>query len=190
VIIKLIAGLGNPGSQYEKTRHNAGFWFVDALASQLGLRFRAESVFQGDLVRFEHDRQVVLLLKPSTFMNHSGRAVARVAGYFKLAAGDILVVHDELEFLPGVVRVKMGGGHGGHNGLRDIIAQVGAADFARLRIGIGRPNDKSQVSQYVLDRPSKDDAGQIASAIDKAMSQMNDLLDGNIQRVMNVLNAG
>ncbi len=188
--LKLIAGLGNPGSQYEKTRHNAGFWFVDALASQFGVQFKGEAVFQGELARFDRGKQAILLLKPATFMNHSGRSVACVARYLKLEPDEILVVHDELEFLPGVVKLKVGGGHGGHNGLRDIIAHMGSPNFARLRIGIGRPVEKNHVSQYVLDRPGKCDSGQIASAIDRAMSYAGDILDGNIQNAMKALNSG
>ncbi len=187
--LRLIAGLGNPGVQYEKTRHNAGFWFVDGIADRLNVHFRPEAAFQGELARLEYGGNTVLLLKPATYMNHSGRSVGSVLRYFKINPAEMLVAHDELEFLPGVVRLKVAGGHGGHNGIRDIIAQTGSADFARLRIGIGRPPDKSRVSQYVLENPGKTEAGQIAAAIDRVMDHAEAMLDGHIQKVMNSLNA-
>ncbi len=187
--LKLIAGLGNPGVQYQKTRHNAGFWFVDGIADRLNVDFRPEAAFQGELARLEYGGNTVLLLKPATYMNHSGRSVGSVLRYFKINPAEMLVAHDELEFLPGVVRLKVAGGHGGHNGIRDIIAQTGSADFARLRIGIGRPPDKSRVSQYVLENPGKTEAGQIAAAIDRVMDHAEAMLDGHIQKVMNSLNA-
>ncbi len=187
--LRLIAGLGNPGVQYEKTRHNAGFWFVDGIADRLNVDFRPEAAFQGELARLEYGGNTVLLLKPATYMNHSGRSVGSVLRYFKINPAEMLVAHDELEFLPGVVRLKVAGGHGGHNGIRDIIAQTGSADFARLRIGIGRPPDKSRVSQYVLENPGKTEAGQIAAAIDRVMDHAEAMLDGHIQKVMNSLNA-
>jgi PTH1 family peptidyl-tRNA hydrolase len=187
--LKLIVGLGNPGVQYEKTRHNAGFWFVDGIADRLNVHFRPEAAFQGELARLEYGGNTVLLLKPATYMNHSGRSVGSVLRYFKINPAEMLVAHDELEFLPGVVRLKVAGGHGGHNGIRDTIAQTGSADFARLRIGIGRPLDKSRVSQYVLENPGKTEAGQIASAIDRVMDHAGAMLDGHMQKVMNSLNA-
>jgi PTH1 family peptidyl-tRNA hydrolase len=187
--LRLIAGLGNPGVQYEKTRHNAGFWFMDGIADRLNVHFRPEAAFQGELARLEYGGNTVLLLKPATYMNHSGRSVGSVLRYFKINPAEMLVAHDELEFLPGVVRLKVAGGHGGHNGIRDIIAQTGSADFARLRIGIGRPPDKSRVSQYVLENPGKTEAGQIAAAIDRVMDHAEAMLDGHIQKVMNSLNA-
>lgn len=187
--LRLIAGLGNPGVQYEKTRHNAGFLFMDGIADRLNVHFRPETAFQGELARLEYGGNTVLLLKPATYMNHSGRSVGSVLRYFKINHAEMLVAHDELEFLPGVVRLKVAGGHGGHNGIRDIIAQTGSADFARLRIGIGRPPDKSRVSQYVLENPGKTEAGQIAAAIDRVMDHAEAMLDGHIQKVMNSLNA-
>lgn len=186
---KLMVGLGNPSAQYEKTRHNAGFWFIEAAARQYGASFRSEPVFQGDLARFEYAGRPILLLKPATYMNHSGRAVGSVARYYKIEAGDILVVHDELEFEPGMVRLKVGGGHGGHNGIKDILAHMGTADFPRLRIGIGRPTDRSQVSHYVLNPPGRMEGEQISVGMSRALGYLADIMDGNIQKVMNNLNA-
>jgi len=186
---RLIVGLGNPGSQYEKTRHNAGFWFVDELSRHYRAGFRVESVFQGELAKFEREGNIFLLLKPATYMNHSGRSVGSVARYYKIDPAGILVAHDELEFAPGLVRLKQGGGHGGHNGLKDIIAHLGSADFARLRLGIGRPAEKHQVSHYVLDNPGRLEGEQITAAINQVMGYMDEVMAGNLEKVMNRLNA-
>ncbi|MDR0481118.1 MAG: aminoacyl-tRNA hydrolase, partial [Gallionellaceae bacterium] len=132
--IKLIAGLGNPGREYEATRHNAGFWWVEQFARAQGADFRAENKFHGDFARAQSGGHEVFLLKPQTFMNHSGRAVSAVAQFYRIEPSQILVVHDELDLLPGSVKLKFGGGHGGHNGLKDIAAQLGSKDFWRLRI--------------------------------------------------------
>lgn len=185
--IDLIVGLGNPGGNYEQTRHNAGFWFVDAMARQSGT-FRSESKFQGDVCKISLSGHDCWLLKPATFMNRSGQSVAALAGFYKIPAENILVVHDELDLPPGVARLKQGGGHGGHNGLRDIIARLGA-DFMRLRIGIGHPGSKEQVVDYVLQRPSLADRQQIDSAIAAALAVMPELLCGEAQRAMNQLHS-
>lgn len=185
--IDLIVGLGNPGGNYEQTRHNAGFWFVDALARQSGT-FRSESKFQGDVCKISLSGHDCWLLKPATFMNRSGQSVTALAGFYKVPAENILVVHDELDLPPGVARLKQGGGHGGHNGLRDIIARLGA-DFMRLRIGIGHPGSKEQVVDYVLQRPSLADRQQIDSAIAAALAVMPELLCGEAQRAMNQLHS-
>ena len=186
---KLIVGLGNPTAQYEKTRHNAGFWFIEAVARQYGANFRSDPVFQGDVARFDYAAANILLLKPVTYMNHSGRAVGSVARFYKIEPGEIFVVHDELEFAPGVVRLKIGGGHGGHNGIKDIVSHIGSADFPRLRIGIGRPADRSQVSHYVLNHPGRVDAEQISIGIDRALEYFADIMEGNILQAMNSLNS-
>ncbi len=185
--IDLVVGLGNPGGNYEQTRHNAGFWFVDALARQSGT-FRSESKFQGDVCKISLSGHDCWLLKPATFMNRSGQSVTALAGFYKIPAENILVVHDELDLPPGVARLKQGGGHGGHNGLRDIIARLGA-DFMRLRIGIGHPGSKEQVVDYVLQRPSLADQQQIDSAIAAALAVMPELLCGEAQRAMNQLHS-
>ena len=137
--IKLIVGLGNPGNQYEKTRHNAGFWFIDTLASQLGETLKHESKFHGEVVKTAINYRNVWLLKPDTFMNKSGLAIAALANFYKIEPEEILIVHDELDIPPGSIRFKVGGGHGGHNGLRDTVAKMGSKSFQRLRVGIGHP---------------------------------------------------
>lgn len=185
--VDLIVGLGNPGGEYEHTRHNAGFWFVDALARQHGGSFRLEPKFQGEVCRISLAGNDCWLLKPVTFMNRSGQAVTAMAGFYKIPAGNnILVVHDELDLPPGVARLKQGGGHGGHNGLRDIVTRLGA-DFMRLRIGIGHPGSKEQVIGYVLQRPSLADRQRIDAALDAALGVMPELLRGEVQRAMNSL---
>jgi peptidyl-tRNA hydrolase, PTH1 family len=172
--IRLIVGLGNPGAEYAPTRHNVGFWFVDALAQSQA--FKAEARFHGELSRLSRRGQDLRLLKPSTYMNHSGRSVAAVSRYFEIPPEQILIAHDELDLPVGTVRLKQGGGHAGHNGLRDTINLLGSRDFWRLRIGIDHPGDRSLVLGYVLGRPSRADALLI-----------DDLLDGRFQVAMNRL---
>jgi len=152
-MIKLIVGLGNPGRQYEKTRHNAGFLFLDTLADQLGCTWVNESKFQGIFTQGKIANTPVMLLKPDTFMNRSGQSVGKIARYYKLQPEEILVVHDELDFNPGIVKLKKDGGHAGHNGLRDIIAHLNSNQFYRLRIGIGRPAAGKFVAVFVLSSP-------------------------------------
>ena len=187
--VKLIVGLGNPTAQYEKTRHNAGFWFLDGLARRYGIILRPESRFQGEFGRHEVDGRSVFMLKPSTYMNRSGQSVAAVATYYKIAAGEILVVHDELDLPPGVIRLKVGGGHGGHNGLRDIVAHMGTQNFPRLRLGIGHPGDRLQVSNYVLGAPGRDDERSINEAINRGLGEIDILVRGGYAAVMNRLNS-
>jgi len=187
--VKLIVGLGNPTAQYEKTRHNAGFWFLDDLSSLLGVGFKAESRFLGVFGRTDIEGKPLYLLKPSTYMNRSGQSVAAVAGYFKVAAEEILVVHDELDLSPGMVRLKLGGGHGGHNGLRDIISHVGTSKFLRLRLGIGHPGDRSMVSDYVLSQPSRAEADCIGKAMGRALSEVAAIVRGEAVAAMNRLNS-
>jgi PTH1 family peptidyl-tRNA hydrolase len=190
--IRLIVGLGNPGPEYASTRHNVGFWFVDALTPAIDQRqgptgFKAEARFHGELGRLSRRGRDLRLLKPSTYMNHSGRSVAAVCRYFEISPEQVLVAHDELDLPVGTVRLKQGGGHAGHNGLRDTINLLGTRDFWRLRIGIDHPGDRSQVINYVLGRPSREDAIRIEEALRDAEGIVDDCLDGRFQMAMNRL---
>ena len=186
--LKLIVGLGNPGPAYARTRHNAGFELVDELAGAAGASFARAARHRGELARARIADQELWLLKPLTFMNLSGGPVTSVAGYYRIPAGEILVAHDELDFAPGVVRLKQGGGAGGHNGLRDVIAHVGE-EFWRLRIGIGHPADRSAVLDYVLGRPPAEEAAQIRSAVHAAAEVVPVLLCEGPQKAMNRLHS-
>lgn len=188
--IRLIVGLGNPGPDYAATRHNVGYWFVDALAAAHGGVFRSEGKFHGELCRLTLGGADLRLLKPSTYMNRSGQSVAAVSRYFDIPAEAILVAHDELDLPVGKVRLKQGGGHAGHNGLRDTIAVLGSAEFWRLRIGIDHPGERGQVIGYVLGRPSQEDAAAIREALDQAQGVSADLLVGRYQAAMNRLHGG
>jgi PTH1 family peptidyl-tRNA hydrolase len=188
--IRLIVGLGNPGPDYAATRHNVGFWFVDAFAAVHGGSFRLEGKFHGELCRMALGGADLRLLKPATYMNRSGQSVAAVSRYFDIPPEAILVAHDELDLPVGKVRLKQGGGHAGHNGLRDTIAVLGSAEFWRLRIGIDRPGERGQVIGYVLGRPSEDDATAIREALDQARGVSGDLLVGRYQAAMNRLHSG
>ena len=185
--IQLVVGLGNPGAEYVLTRHNAGFWFVDALARAYGATFKHERKFNGDVCRITIGGHDLRLLKPDTFMNRSGQAVQPLASYLKIPAEAILVAHDDLDLPTGTVRLKRGGGHGGHNGLRDISTQIGA-DYYRLRFGIGRPGSQ-EVIDYVLKRASEDEQTEIMEAISAAIDAMPDLLDGKTEPVMHTLHS-
>ena len=187
--IRLVIGLGNPGPDYALTRHNAGFWLVDKLVDAYHGEFRAEAKFHGLMARVPVGGQDLRLLKPSTYMNHSGRAVAAVARYFDIPAEQILIAYDELDLPPGRAKLKHGGGHAGHNGMRDSIAALGSRDFWRLRIGIGHPGDKSRVIGYVLGRPSQADAAAILDVADDAVRAIPDLVEGRFQLAMNRLHA-
>lgn len=182
--IRLIVGLGNPGREYEATRHNVGFDWVDALADEHKLTFHSEARFHGLSARGMLYGQELWLLKPQTFMNLSGRAVAALAHFYKIAPDEILVVHDELDLPPGVARLKMGGGHGGHNGLKDIITQLGSKDFWRLRIGIGHPSDRAEVSHYVLNNPRREERELIDEALLRAQQVANSVVVGKIEAAM------
>ena len=187
-MIKLIVGLGNPGRQYQKTRHNAGFLFLDALAQELGCAWFNESRFQGLFAEGSVANSKIMLLKPDTFMNRSGQSVGKIARYYKLLPEEILVVHDELDFNPGTVRLKKDGGHAGHNGLRDIIAHLGAKEFYRLRIGIGRPTAGKVVADFVLSSPSKQEWELLVSAFDLSRSFIDQMVAGDMAAVMSKLN--
>ena len=184
--IDLIVGLGNPGSQYVRTRHNVGFWLLDRLA-EAGADLRTESKFQAEVGTLKLGGRRVALLKPTTFMNLSGQAVGAYARYYKIPPAAILVVHDELDLAPGTVRLKRGGGHGGHNGLRDITAQIGA-EFLRLRLGIGHPGSADKVVEYVLGNPPTDDRLAIEDAIARGVSVLPEVVAGQTDKIMNQLN--
>jgi PTH1 family peptidyl-tRNA hydrolase len=184
--LQLIVGLGNPGPEYQLTRHNAGFWFVDMLAAKYREQFRHQSKLQGDTCKIRIGTSELMLLKPQTFMNHSGRSVRAASDYFKIPPGQILVAYDELDLPLGTVRLKVGGGHGGHNGMRDIVAQLGA-DFWRLRIGIGHPGDKSQVVDYVLHRAPKDEEDQLLASVQGAMESLPAILEQGAEKAMNAM---
>jgi peptidyl-tRNA hydrolase, PTH1 family len=185
--VQLIVGLGNPGAQYVRTRHNAGFWFVDALAEQTQASFKTDRRYQCELAQAAIKGATIPLLKPTTFMNLSGAAVATYANYFRIPVDEILVVHDELDLAPGVVRLKRGGGHGGHNGLRDITAHLGA-DFIRLRLGIGHPGTSSEVVNYVLNSPPPSERTAIEEAIARGIEILPEIVAGKLAHVMNQLN--
>lgn len=185
--IHLVVGLGNPGKRYTETRHNAGFWFVDRVASARGVQWRSETRFFGDLAELASPGGKLRLLKPTTFMNESGRAVGAVARYFDLAPEQILVAHDEIDLPPGTVRLKRGGGHGGHNGLRDVIPQLGSTSFARLRIGVGHPGTKEQVIDYVLSRAGKEERSTIEHVLERVVADFDLLAAGKLEKVMNEL---
>ena len=188
--IKLIVGLGNPGSEYRGTRHNAGADFVEALARRYGATLQAESKFFGLSGRVTLSGHDLRLLIPTTFMNRSGKSVAAMAQFFKIAPGEILVAHDELDIPAGRARFKQGGGHGGHNGLRDIVPALGNnKNFHRLRIGIGHPGHASRVTGYVLGAPSADDRRRIDDCIDEAVAALPLLLDGDTTRAMTRLHS-
>jgi PTH1 family peptidyl-tRNA hydrolase len=188
--VKLIVGLGNPGKQYEQTRHNAGFWFVEEVARQFNVQFRPETKFLGEVVRIQSNDFDFFLLKPSTFMNRSGQSIQALAKFYKLSVTEILVVHDELDLPPGVAKLKKTGGHGGHNGLRDTISAFSSKDFLRLRLGIGHPGDRSQVVDYVLKAPSKTDFTLIDDAIYQASKILPDLLQDKLEQAMQTLHSG
>ena len=187
--IELIVGLGNPGPKYDATRHNVGFWFVDAIARQKGASLRPENKFHGEVGQVTIEGQTVRLLKPTTYMNHSGQSVRAVAQFYKITADNILVVHDELDIPPGALRLKKGGGHGGHNGLRDIISHLSSKEFTRLRLGIGHPGSSRDVTNYVLGRAGGEDQQLIEQAIDDALHYLPMIVQGEQQKAMNHLHS-
>ena len=188
-MIKLLVGLGNPGPEYEATRHNAGFWWVDAAAKQLGGRLSADRAYFGLVGRVNRPAGSVWLLQPQTYMNLSGKSVAALARFFKIAPQEILVVHDELDLLPGQLKLKAGGGHAGHNGLRDIHAQLGSADYWRLRLGIGHPGVKTEVADYVLRKPPASEREAIERSIEESLKHLDLMLDGAMQQAVMKLHA-
>ncbi|MFI4938435.1 MAG: aminoacyl-tRNA hydrolase [Candidatus Berkiellales bacterium] len=184
--IQLIVGLGNPGSEYASTRHNVGYWLVEKLCDQSSAKLELEQKFKG-LVAKISTPHLVRVLEPITFMNRSGQAVWSLAHFYKILPHEILVVHDDLDLPAGSARLKLDGGHGGHNGLRDIIAHLGTKNFYRLRIGIGHPGNKEEVLDYVLHRPSLSDKEKILTAIDHSLDVMSDIFQGNTEKAMNKL---
>lgn len=187
--IKCVVGLGNPGPKYADTRHNAGFWFVDALAREHGAVLRAENKFSGELARIQGRQGDCWLLKPMTYMNHSGRAVAALCSFYRIDPSQLLVAYDELDLAPGMARLKTGGGHGGHNGMRDITAALGSKEFHRLRLGIGHPGHRDAVVGYVLSRPGKTEQAAIKNGIDEALRVWDLVQVGEMRRAMNALHA-
>ena len=187
--IQLIAGLGNPGNEYEKTRHNAGYWFIDQLVSRYNVTLKNESKFLGEVGRVTLSSQSVWLIKPGAFMNRSGQSIAALARFYKIPPEQILLVHDELDLSPGVVKLKQGGGHGGHNGLRDSIAQLASKNFYRLRLGIGHPGSKEQVEGFVLGKTPQAEKELIEFAIDKSMDSLDLIVQGDMQKAMNQIHS-
>jgi PTH1 family peptidyl-tRNA hydrolase len=183
-MIRLLVGLGNPGPEYEATRHNAGFWWVDAVARKLGTTLLPQRSYFGLAAKASTAQGAVWLLQPMTYMNLSGKSVAALARFFKIEPQEILVAHDELDLMPGQVKIKCGGGHAGHNGLRDIHAQLGSADYWRLRLGIGHPGVKAEVVDYVLRKPSAEHRELIEQTIARSVDALDLLLAGEMERAM------
>ena len=182
--IKLFVGLGNPGDKYAATRHNAGFWFIDAVAAQHNAELAMDAKMLGDVGKLNQESW---LLKPSTFMNNSGKAVATLANYYKILPSEILVAHDELDLPAGSAKLKFGGGHGGHNGLKDIHAALGTADYWRLRLGIDHPGDKNEVINYVLKAPTKTEMDALQASIHAACGVVDLLIKGEFESAMQKL---
>ncbi len=187
--IVLVAGLGNPGAQYADTRHNVAHWFIQQLQQQHQISFKMMSKFKGEVGHLSHNEQTVRVIVPNTYMNLSGQSVAPLAAFYQIPAQQILVIHDELDLAPGVIRLKIGGGHGGHNGLRDISTRLGSGDYNRIRIGIGHPGSANSVSGYVLSKPSRQDRQLIQTAIANAIKLMPKILSGDFPAAMNQLHS-
>ena len=188
-MIRLLVGLGNPGPEYEMTRHNAGFWFIDEVARQLGARLQPDRSYFGLVARVNRPEGPIWLLQPMTFMNLSGKSVSALARFFKIEPGEILVAHDELDVMPGDAKMKFGGSHAGHNGLKDIHAQLGSADYWRLRLGIGHPGVKAEVVNYVLRKPPSEERESIDKAIEQSLSALDLLLAGDMERALMKIHA-
>ena len=184
---QLLIGLGNPGTRYAATRHNAGAWLLERVAQRHASGFRSASRCFGSIADADVDGTRVRLFRPDTFMNHSGRAVAAVAGFYKVPIERILIAHDEIDLPAGTIRLKRGGGHGGHNGLRDIVPRLSGAEFSRIRIGVGHPGCKEQVVGYVLDRPSQAERSRIDDAIERVLDDIERIVSGDLEGAMNTL---
>jgi len=180
IMIKLFVGLGNPGAEYEDTRHNAGFWFIDQLAQQLKVQLNPEKNYHGWVARTTLKGETIWLLKPASFMNLSGKSVGALARFFKIEAAQILVAHDELDVVPGEAKLKLGGSHAGHNGLRDIHAQLGTDAYWRLRLGIGHPGVKSEVVHWVLKKPAPEQRKVIDTCIDRSLTAVALIVSGDM----------
>jgi PTH1 family peptidyl-tRNA hydrolase len=187
--LRLIVGLGNPGPDYSETRHNAGFWFCERLARELGVSFSRESRYHGLVAKTRVGGADLWLLQPQTFMNRSGQSVQALAHFYRIEPAEMLVVHDELDIPPGQLRLKFGGGLGGHNGLKDITGHLGTQDYWRLRIGIGHPGDRNEVVNYVLKPPRKEEAGEIDAAIDRALLAWPQFAKADFNAAMQKINA-
>ena len=187
--LRVIVGLGNPGPKYTETRHNAGFWFIEQVARKYSATFRPEKKFHGEVAKISLQGKDIWLLKPGTFMNRSGLAVRSLLSFYRIAADQLLVAHDEIDLPPGTAKLQTGGGHGGHNGLRDIISQLGTKDFHRLRIGVGHPGSKEQVVDYVLHNASRDERILIDRDIDDAVGVMPELASGALEQAMQKLHS-
>lgn len=184
-----LIGLGNPGPQYAKSRHNVGFWWVDACAREWGIDFKPEAKFFGDFARTRWQGHSLLLLKPKTFMNRSGQAVVALLNYYRIPLENTLVIHDDLDLPPGIARLKRTGGHGGHNGLRDIISHLDRRDFLRLRLGIGHPGSDQDVVSYVLNRPLAAEQEAIEAAINAGLEVLPQVLAGELEKAMHRLHS-
>ncbi len=185
--IKLICALGNPGDKYAQTRHNAGFWLLGKLSAEQGLSLSLNNRFKSLVGDYHYQSNVIRVIAPQSFMNKSGEVLAPFAKFYQLQPSQLLVVHDEIDLPPGVVKFKTGGGHGGHNGLRDIIKHLGSGDFHRLRIGVGHPGDKDKVVSYVLNRPTFAESQLIDAGMDKALAVLPHILQGEFSLAMNAL---
>lgn len=185
--IRLIVGLGNPGAEYENTRHNAGAWFLEQLLQGTSTLLKPEKKFKGLFANTKLFDRECFILAPTTFMNLSGESIIAVANFYKILPEEILIVHDDLDLSPGIVRLKKDGGHGGHNGLQNIIQHLKTTDFYRIRIGIGHPGNKDQVSDYVLHKPKKNELEKIESAITRAANVMPDVMSGKLHQAMQTL---
>ncbi len=188
-MIRLLVGLGNPGSEYEATRHNAGFWWIDEVARRWGVGLRSERSYHGLAARHTLRGEVVWLLEPQTYMNLSGKSAAALARFFKIDPTEILVVHDELDLLPGQAKLKQGGGAAGHNGLKDIQAQLGSPNFWRLRLGIGHPGDRAEVAGYVLRKPPESERLLIQQSIDRSLEALDSLVSGEMAEATRLIHA-
>jgi PTH1 family peptidyl-tRNA hydrolase len=188
-MIRLLVGLGNPGPEYEATRHNAGFWWLDAAARELGAALLPQRSYFGLAAKANTAQGPVWLLQPMTYMNLSGKSVAALARFFKIAPEEILVAHDELDLMPGQVKIKFGGGHAGHNGLKDIHAQLGSADYWRLRLGIGHPGVKAEVIDYVLRKPAPEQRELVEQTVARSIESLDLLLAGEMERAMMKIHA-
>ncbi|WP_310643836.1 aminoacyl-tRNA hydrolase [Limnohabitans sp.] len=186
-MIKLLVGLGNPGSDYESTRHNAGFWWIDTIARDLKVQLQPDRAYHGLVARTTVKGQNVWLLQPQTFMNLSGKSVAALARFFKIQPDEILVIHDELDIPPGEAKLKLGGSHAGHNGLRDIHAQLGTDQYWRLRIGIGHPGHKSEVANWVLKKPAPDQRSAIEDCVSRTSLALPHLLSGDMVKATQMI---
>lgn len=182
--IKLIVGLGNPGREYESTRHNAGSWLVGRFAARSHAGLNKDAHYFGMVGRIATPAGAVFLLVPTTYMNASGRSVGALAGFFKIQPEEILVAHDELDFAPGTAKMKLGGGVAGHNGLKDIAARLGTHDFWRIRLGIGHPGERDVVADYVLGKPSQEDRAEIEASIERALEVLPLVVAGDLQGAM------